>query len=945
MHFVRVLSWIAAQLVFCHIALAVQLVDIGDVSGVSVISAFGDSVLPILPSYRIYFEDFRDVDDISSRVCTCSWQDENLNNIGQSASFNLSLGFRGRGVWVGPPPMMLNAVQTIVLPLPSSWPVMRSLNIHQEGTSMFGGDESYTYTFFDLPSNGKPGPLIHFRAEGTATWVPYAEDPGYSSHPATYLADATTYDIAIGHVEPRTNPIPLGTDATQIPLIKISSSNGYSFVAGQGNITVGGPAYYTFPWSMPSGTEISYKIQLYWMSPWQAITERTLISGPKVPAKTIQYFQATYAGEPLYFSPDNPITDVPIQSTTRTVELVSFSHGDTVAKSTTAVSRSFTPSDAAPDLVVPAVIELGFYYLRVSWATAPSKFYYSSLFRVNKAFGFDVKVNGVSPGGVLALSGNPVVTWTSSSAGALNLFGDLSSKNGVSGLSTTMSFSSCMIAYGSLTPFKAGTSTIETIFYCGFDDSFVSVFYGDSTAGYSQRQSFPAFTVVDKAFNLVPLDCARGACALGASAGFQITPINYFAMPTSLPTLSNYYLVGQSDASKANQQIQCIASVGGQVSCTLPAVVDSAGPFKIKADWNTEGSVVTLQSGNFLLLPENSTTSVGITCVNPSTTFYSSGSFFHVVVTNPTRAALYNSQALDTMLTLNVGGSTVQNEAIAVLNSDCKGISPSDANFQAGGGQYQLFCTLGFWDTPPYMPFNVTKIQMMKRDHDGTVAESLDFSAMFVKSPNVHDMWPVVATPLSETNPVNETVFMNGVSRPQIFRGQPASIIWKDDMGDAYASAFNADAWQASVNVTVRGLTLDVAYAVPISSWNWNRTALTHSGTFVVPCGWTRGLYRITAYYWGMPDSFDFPATAADRLIKLSMDFEIPVEVVAAAPAGDLCKAGDPVEGSAESISGESSYLSDTGTTTTTSAAFHIRAVSWPAIAASVIGAIVWGVI
>ncbi|KAJ3149026.1 hypothetical protein HDU89_004028 [Geranomyces variabilis] len=941
MHFVRVLSWIAAQLVFCHIALAVQLVNIGDVSGVSVLSAFGDSVLPILPSYRIYVEDFRDVDDMSSKVCALSWKDENQNNIGQSASFNLSLGFRGRGVWVGPPPMMLNAVQTIVLPLPSSWPVRRSLNIHQEGRSMFGGDESYTYTLFDLPSNGKPGPLIHFRAVGTATWVPYADDPGYSSHPATYLGAATTYDIAIGHVEPRTNPIPLGTDATQIPLVKISSSNGYSFVAGQGNITVGGPAYYTFPWSMPSAMGISYKIELYWMSPWpeQAITERTLVSGPKVPAKTIQYLQAAYAGESLYFSPDNPITDVPIQSTTRTVELISFSHGDTVAKSTTAVSRSFTPVDATPELVVPSVIELGFYYLRVSWATAPSKFYYSSLFRVNKAFGLDVKINGVSPGGVLTLSGNPVVTWTSSSAGALNLFGDLSSKHGVSGLYTLMYSSSCMNAYGSFTPFKAGTSTMETEFYCAYDDSSVNVIYGDSTAGYVQRQPFPAFTLVDKAFKLVPLDCANGACALGASAGFQITPINYFATAASLPTLSNYFLVSQSDASKANQQIQCTASVGGQVSCTLPAVIDSAGPFKIKADWNTEGSVVTVQSRTFPLLPENSTTtSVGITCVNPSTTFYSSRSYpIHVIVTNPTSAALYNSQVVETMLTLNIGGSTVQHEAYAVLSSDCKGISPSDANFQAGGGQYQLFCTMNFWDAPT-MPFNITKIRMMKRDNDGIVAESLDMSAMFVKAPNVYDMWPVVATPLSETNPANETVFLNGVSRPQIFRGQPASIVWKD-MG----SAFNADAWQASVNVTVRGLTLDVAYAVPISSWTWNQTALTHSGSFVVPCGWKRGLYRITAYFWGVPWSVS--DTAADRLIQLSTDFEMPVEVVATAPAGDLCKADDPVEGSAESISGESSYLSDTGTTTTTSAAFHIRAVSWPAIAASLIGAIAWGVI
>ncbi|KAJ3135486.1 hypothetical protein HDU90_003888 [Geranomyces variabilis] len=397
MHFVRVLSWIAAQLVFCHIALAVQLMDIGDVNGVSISDAFGQSVLPILPSYRIYVEDFRDVNDMSSKVCTCSWQDENQNNIGQSESFNLSLGFSGHTIWIGPPPLKLHAVQTIALPLPSSWPVMRSLMIHKEGTASWG-DHQRSYTLFDLPSNGKPGPLIHFRAVGTATWVPYAEDRGYSSDPATYLGAATTYDIAIGHVEPRTNPIPLGTDATQIPLVKISSSNGYSFVAGQGNMSVGGPAYYNFPWSMPSGTGISYKIQLYWMSPWeQAITERTLVSGPKVPAKTIQYLQAAYAGEPLYFSPDNPITDVPIQSTTRTVELISFSHGDTVAKSTTAVSRSFTPVDATPELVVPSVIELGFYYLRVSWATAPSKFYYSSLFRVNKAFGLDVKINGVSP--------------------------------------------------------------------------------------------------------------------------------------------------------------------------------------------------------------------------------------------------------------------------------------------------------------------------------------------------------------------------------------------------------------------------------------------------------------------------------------------------------------------------------------------------------------------
>ncbi|KAI8593168.1 hypothetical protein BDZ88DRAFT_448705 [Geranomyces variabilis] len=487
---------------------------------------------------------------------------------------------------------------------------------------------------------------------------------------------------------------------------------------------------------------------------------------------------------------------------------------------------------------------------------------------------------------------------------------------------------------------------METEFYCEYDDSSVNVIYGDSIASYAQRQPFPALTLVDKAFKLVPLDCANGACALGASAGFQITPINYFAMPTSLPSLSNYYFVSQSDASKANQQIQCTASVGGQVSCTLPAVIDSAGPFKIKADWNTEGSVVTVQSGNFLLLPENSTTSVGITCANPSTTFYSSRSYpINVIVTNPTRAALYNSQVVDTMLTLNIGGATVQHEAFAVLGSDCKGISPSDANFRAGGGQYQLLCTLNFWDAPAYTPFNITKIQMMKRDNDGTVAESLDISAMFVNAPKVGDMWPVVATPLSETNPANETVFMNGVSRPQIFRGQPASIIWQDDMGDAYASAFNADAWQASVNVTVRGLTLDVAYAVPISSWKWNQTALTHSGSFVVPCGWKRGLYRITAYFWGVPDAWDRSDTAAARRIQLSIDFEMPVEVVATAPAGDLCKASDPVEGSAESISGESSYLSDTGTTTTTSAAFHICAVSWPAIAASLIGAILWGVI
>ncbi|KAJ3161558.1 hypothetical protein HDU88_007291 [Geranomyces variabilis] len=279
-----------------------------------------------------------------------------------------------------------------------------------------------------------------------------------------------------------------------------------------------------------------------------------------------------------------------------------------------------------------------------------------------------------------------------------------------------------------------------------------------------------------------------------------------------------------------------------------------------------------------------------------------------------------------------LGTTSAQTPTISITNVDTQTLVPSSLSVTPAGAGYYTFS----WTIPASGRLDRRAVgdQVCDDQPGGLIAtETTAANTFLVGSPAVTSVWTVAMTSLSATNPTKAT---DNLIQPQFYRGQAAQIRWTDSTSSSQTDSAKSarQALAAGVTVTLRGLTSNVAYAVAASAWSYVNTddGLVFTGNFTVECGYSSGLYRLSAYYIGAP-RFSASPLEPKTYGRYSVDFPGPIEIVANAPAGPICTSADAAEGSAATIPNDGYVLPF-------SAGFKTRAVSHPVIALSMLAAI-----
>ncbi|KAJ3152687.1 hypothetical protein HDU86_005562 [Geranomyces michiganensis] len=864
--------------------------------------------IPIQDSYRVSLQ-FNAL--APAGTITFTWRDENNAVVATSTETVTAL--------------LTGVFNTPTLPVPSSWPAQRILRVaHSSGIS---ADASLW--LYDLASGATSlyalPPLISAKI-GTGAWVSVFSHRYFS--PPFVVAPGATIDFAIGNLVTRDNPVALGTTSSQIPRISIyqvdTRTDTRTLVPSSISVTPAGTGYYSFSWTIPaSGT---YEIGVQWGEYFATIIQ----AGPSVPRSTYHGWNPAYVGVPIVLEWDyqtvRPLSDLPIQRDTRTISLISY-EGNTIAYSsseTVTGSGTFRDSDPAPSylsITPPSNLAQGFYYLKITYASSPNATFLSSWFRLNGNVVVTPKINGVAAGGSITLTTTPTVTWTTSGTPARSIFGDRS--DGVGDLAVSVYLAAGALRWYSLVPFVSQTCSTWS------DFGFIGIFYQtqvtleaytypySSGGSYSTLFASPTWSfTADKSFTLTLTSGGYDShgptqypfFAPGSVVVFTITPIDEFAMPKTLPTLTSFSL--KKTASSVSQTISCTVS-GLFVDCTLPAdSTTTFGPFLVSGTWSSEGEVIDVPSTLPIgIVPSSSSAAVAVVSVNRGkNTTTTNEAKYPLVITNISFDLLKKRS-----INANVTGTDVENGG------------------STDGGQFQLFCNPRFLPTEGQIT-RVQSVSLIDKDTNPPTmlaTEATAANTFLVGSPAVTKVWMVAMTNLSVTNP---TKWADDMIQPQYYRGQPAQIRWIDSTSSSQTAARQALA--AGVTVTLRGLTSNVAYAVAASAWSYVNTneGLVLAGNFTVECGYSRGLYRLSAYYTGAPRYSVTPLEPKPNG-RYSVDFAQPIEIVANAPAGPLCTSADAAEGSAPTIPNDGYVLPF-------SSGLKTRAVSLPVIALSMLAAI-----
>ncbi|KAI8905682.1 hypothetical protein DFJ77DRAFT_206704 [Powellomyces hirtus] len=793
-----------------------------------------------------------------------------------------------------------------------------------------------------FPSVEDTNPYLSLREAGTTDWVqgnPVAVEPG------------TSLDLFLGITAPKENGPRM--NATYM----VTGSEITTYPSGvKTPIAVSSWTAYPYGWKMSfafptDATRVMLKII------WGSLTLSMEVSRPDVGPPPLSWMPS-YLGEPLGCPVSMKLSQIPVRSRNLRIDLISVAAPDTVAATNTAAYDPLTENNIHwLGLNVPATLWTGFYYLSVSVDGESASLWTSPYFRLNRAAPVHGKLSGVTAG-TLTLGLNDVATWDYSQPQISTLFGDKSV--GADILAHPMVVGPGMVGSNYYTAleakrmgpmmYRAGDmqqflSQIGPIHNIALEEGKALLCLLQAPlAGYGNSDLLTYRISVLETFNVredMPLKLVKifkNVHEPGSPVTFVLSYMVADKAISPLPVFESYKIAWDGGSKAITCETMKAEGKTASTTCVLPSAADisSAGPYWLAARTSANGAALDIVSqAKFLILP-TTTEPMSFKAITSSVTINSAYAAIAFVIVNPQpafmndggRFKLYSKPVSGEAYTWLVG-TDWQSYSASAWN--CIGITESDSNFQHGKGSYQLRCRIYISIDNAGQKWKLDKLEFDYRPaeiawNDATfIKYNIPFDNVFIdRGTAILVAFPVAKPSLGPRNPANYTAMTGGVSRPQFFRGQAASVIWTDDYisprvvhngtteSVTIAPPGTPSAFSADVTITLQGLTQDVGYTVCSGASVYNSTADTNSCDFTVACGWKRGLYRMRAYYTGYPiDSLTlFEVESQAQLGRYHVDFQVPIEIVAQAPDSDLC-AGKEAEGSAPSTPGESSYIID----------------------------------